>query len=413
LRCISIAKQLGEDYDVFFVGSKNYNRFVEKEHFLIIENNSIAIDEVVQKAMSFDFSWINKGNLEKAFLNDLEIIERCKPDIIVGDANLSLRMVAEKMHVFYVAVENNYLSNRYSDIRPVPHTHKAWNFRDKMSDANWENLISFVEKIVLRSVHKPFRYLRKKYGLSQQRNLLDEFEGDVVLLLDNPDIFPLGALESNKFCIGPQLYRNEGSEAEIKTWIQERKHRKTIYVSMGSSADVEKNTYFMKHLSTSEFNVIFSGNGNCVTDTVFSKQFINFTEIAEYIDVYVCHGGNGSIYQALFHAIPLLMIPSIFEQEWNVHRIVKLNLGSVHYPEKGITDFLKKLNIQISRKDSTATSAMKNKLLEGKQYHDVSEIFEQIRRQLFPADYPQTGIGNNSVQDKKLISENITTEPLC
>ncbi|WP_423246048.1 glycosyltransferase, partial [Lactobacillus delbrueckii] len=41
----------------------------------------------------------------------------------------------------------------------------------------------------------------------------------------------------------------------------------------------------------------------------------------------ICHGGNGSLYQALQAGIPILCHPSNFEQEWNLQGLEKSGCG--------------------------------------------------------------------------------------
>ena len=41
----------------------------------------------------------------------------------------------------------------------------------------------------------------------------------------------------------------------------------------------------------------------------------------------ICHGGNGTIYNALANKIPVLCLPSHPEQHWNVQRVLKLGYG--------------------------------------------------------------------------------------
>jgi UDP:flavonoid glycosyltransferase YjiC (YdhE family) len=44
-------------------------------------------------------------------------------------------------------------------------------------------------------------------------------------------------------------------------------------------------------------------------------------------DVVVCHGGNGTIYQALQHGKPIVGIPTIPDQEFNMRRVKALGVG--------------------------------------------------------------------------------------
>jgi UDP:flavonoid glycosyltransferase YjiC (YdhE family) len=65
---------------------------------------------------------------------------------------------------------------------------------------------------------------------------------------------------------------------------------------------------------------------------IYYKPLVCFEDIESKISLYISHGGNGSIYQAMSQPVPLIVIPAFFEQEWNAHRVKKLNLGQVIFP---------------------------------------------------------------------------------
>ena len=44
-------------------------------------------------------------------------------------------------------------------------------------------------------------------------------------------------------------------------------------------------------------------------------------------DVVVCHGGNGTIYQALSNGAPVIGLPEFHDQEFNMQRVEALGLG--------------------------------------------------------------------------------------
>ncbi|RMF59679.1 MAG: hypothetical protein D6748_05885, partial [Calditrichaeota bacterium] len=60
---------------------------------------------------------------------------------------------------------------------------------------------------------------------------------------------------------------------------------------------------------------------------IFHQPFLNIPAVIDRVDVVLTHGGNGSIYQALAGGVPVLCRPVIFEQEWNVRRVVELGVG--------------------------------------------------------------------------------------
>jgi UDP:flavonoid glycosyltransferase YjiC (YdhE family) len=44
-------------------------------------------------------------------------------------------------------------------------------------------------------------------------------------------------------------------------------------------------------------------------------------------DLVICHGGNGTIYQALQHGKPVIGIPTLADQKFNMRRVEALGLG--------------------------------------------------------------------------------------
>jgi UDP:flavonoid glycosyltransferase YjiC (YdhE family) len=46
-------------------------------------------------------------------------------------------------------------------------------------------------------------------------------------------------------------------------------------------------------------------------------------------DLVVCHGGNGTIYQALQHGKPVIGIPTVPDQQFNMRRVESLGIGKM------------------------------------------------------------------------------------
>ena len=83
-----------------------------------------------------------------------------------------------------------------------------------------------------------------------------------------------------------------------------------------------------------------------------SKSFINHTAILDMIDIVICHGGNGTIYQALSHGIPVICITNNFEQEWNSQRIEELELGTLINDISDVKEIRRVIDFWINRKRS-------------------------------------------------------------
>jgi UDP:flavonoid glycosyltransferase YjiC (YdhE family) len=57
------------------------------------------------------------------------------------------------------------------------------------------------------------------------------------------------------------------------------------------------------------------------------EQFIDGDAVMKICDVVICHGGNGTIYQALSHGKPVLGLPTIPDQSFNMRRVTALGVG--------------------------------------------------------------------------------------
>ncbi len=104
--------------------------------------------------------------------------------------------------------------------------------------------------------------------------------------------------------------------------------KKTIYVSMGSSGNWE-DVAFLNINYYSRYNIIAAGNseGKLWAPHITCVNFVNADDVFPAVDLVICHGGNGTIYQALAHGIPLLCMTAHFEQEWNVTAIQNAGLA--------------------------------------------------------------------------------------
>lgn len=52
----------------------------------------------------------------------------------------------------------------------------------------------------------------------------------------------------------------------------------------------------------------------------------------EKSDIVICHGGNGTIYQAMSKGVSIIGIPTMHDQEFNLDRVVDLGIG-IHLSE--------------------------------------------------------------------------------
>ncbi|MDQ3842876.1 MAG: hypothetical protein M3342_02510, partial [Bacteroidota bacterium] len=90
-----------------------------------------------------------------------------------------------------------------------------------------------------------------------------------------------------------------------------------------------------------------------------SLPFVPADAILPLTDLVICHGGNGTLYQALAYGIPLLCKTSHVEQEWNVQALERKGLGESLDRISTPIQYQKAVERWIDKKDSAPFLAIK------------------------------------------------------
>lgn len=328
LRCLQLAKYLRPRYDIRFAASEKYNDFIKRNGFETFECHSLNAAEVMAKIRRYDFSWINEQDLKQVLDHQIRIIRNYRPCSVLGDTNPTLKMAAEVTGTLYLSLQNAYMSKYYADVRHMSPTHPYFKYLRHLPPRLLHYLTKYGEAAKFRQIHRPFRQLRKHYGLPPLHSYPDELEGDLTLLCDLPELFPQKNLPSNYRWLPPLYY--DPADARFDFPRTPDPAKKTIIVSMGSSGDWQS-VSFLNDDHFRRYNVITAGDtmGYIRAPHVIKTSFINIHKVFPLADLLICHGGNGTVYQALFYGLPMLCMTAHFEQEWNVTALEKAGL-TVH-----------------------------------------------------------------------------------
>lgn len=326
LRCIVLCRHLMNYFEIKFANHAEYSSFISGENFSLFECESIDAKFATQKMEKFDFSWINEPDLEKVFLQQVGAIEKFRPVAVLGDHSPTLKMAAEKTGVRFISLLNGYMSKHYSGKRSISRTHPAYSFVRLLPGNLADALTKKGESIQLRKIHKPFKSIRNRYDLDNKEQYQDEHEGDITLICDLPEIFPQKELPFGYQVIGPLVYGGTAPEHKISRVID--KLKKTIFITVGSTGDWRK-LAFLNNPIFSKYNMVAAGDFHRILNAshIVHTDFLNVHELFPETDLVICHGGNGTMYQALLYRIPVLASTSHCEQEWNINAIEQKGMG--------------------------------------------------------------------------------------
>jgi len=398
LRCLKLANHLQPYFEIRFLQSAKYCSFINAGGYETFDCNTFDADNVQACIRKFDFSWLNKNDLEKIYLNQLAVIEEMRPLVILGDTMPTLKMATEKTGVKYISLLNGYISRHHADVHQMPASHPFYKYCKLLPSRVLDFLVEKGEQMSFKEIHQPFRELRNKYKLSGKHSYEDEMEGDINLLCDLPELFPQKILPAGYYHIPPLFYE----EAEAKDDVAEKldKSKKTLFASMGSTGDWSK-VSFLNHSYFERYNIITAGDTTHVVNTpnVINRSFVNIHSLFPFVDLVICHGGNGTVYQALLFSIPLLCKTAHFEQQWNVHKLETLQLGKSLDAIDAMEDYVMIVEQWIGRKKSNNFGLIENQIR--KAISSFPLIIDEIMKNEF---YEKQGIPTHSIEETKQIA---------
>ena len=336
-RCLLIANELNKKkIKVFFAGNGRYCFLVKKNKFELYNIPEILTDEIVknsEKGRKWPLTSVSK--IDSLVRADLSVISKIKPDLIVFDHRYITSISCRIAKIPSVSVTNIWWTN-YSKIKiGLPETHPIFlNFKQLRLLKNLpflENVGNKLTKVLFKKWARPYTQVCKIHRVVGINHIYDLFVGDKVLLPDMELMAPSSNLPKNYHHIGPLVWEpNKKMPENLK------KMKNYIYVSMGSSADPKifdviigvarnlKKERFVITLGKSRKKEDFKN----LPENVYLYDFLKGSDLVEKSKLVVCHGGIGTIYQALSFGKPILAVPFTVEQEvYGADRVNDLKVG--------------------------------------------------------------------------------------
>jgi UDP:flavonoid glycosyltransferase YjiC (YdhE family) len=271
--------------------------------------------------------------LDRAVKEDLEFIDRIKPDCIVGDFRLSLGVSAALRKIPYVNLTNLIWSptNRQKFI--VPEHPLVRIFGPSIVGAVSPPL-RFLSYFFLAKV---FNQLRRRHDLKAFGSLLDVYtQGDLVLYLDPIELFDVAPLLANHFAIGPLFY---SADLEVPKELQKLSHeRPNILLSMGSSGDLSVLQPIIEGIVDLPVNLIVAtaGRSDIAAMAAIHKNskakiimvdYLPLSKILPQCALCITNGGSPTGYLAASVGVPVLGVPYNLDQYLSMNAVAEFGAG--------------------------------------------------------------------------------------
>lgn len=333
-RTLAIARELDTaEFEVNFAASGEYADLARSEfpcHSVYTQPRERLLGRLHKNQSAF-----SEEELRKYVHDEIRLLNKLKPDIVIGDFRASLGISAVVSDTPYVCVTNAVWS-QYCAIQLDPP--ENWLATRILGKPLLRKMSPYLEPAIFRHHARPFNAIREEFGLSPYDNVREAMcSNDLTLFADMPEFFPCNDLPNHCRYIGPVLWEPETAGASAPVISSDRP---IVYLTMGSTGGAHIDE-IANALIGAGFTVVCTSAGDAAQST--SEHRLNLgmaagSRLCRLADVVVCHAGNGTVYQALAQGTPIVGVPEFFDQEFNAQRLEALELGVAVRPGRRLAE---------------------------------------------------------------------------
>jgi len=335
-RPLLVAKELQDrGHKIVFAGESPKIKFIQQEGFEVMPLYEPDPEMLYGNIRKGKLRFVTDTEIERMIEADLNLYKKVKPDIVLTDGRFTAPISAHIAGLKHVAIVN-VSSTEYRALPYIPFFEWIPKWLIRRNTKIWKLLDDInlsIEMIVFDNVMSIFQKLSKKYSLKKPITATNCLTGkDITLLADIPEYFPTRNLPRDYQYIGPLTWK---SNIPPPVWWPPQKDGKPfIYISMGTTGIEDFFHKVYELIKTSDLTAIIT-TGAQVSDIetiegkIYVENFIDGDIVMEESALVVCHGGNGTIYQALQHGKPVIGIPTIPDQKFNMRRVEALGVGKM------------------------------------------------------------------------------------
>lgn len=266
--------------------------------------------------------------LKKYVDDDLKIISRASPDVIIGDFRISLSVSARLAGVPYIGISDAYWS--LSELRdpPLPVLPGTRILPLPLYRAAFRLLAP----LVMHMHTLPMKRLRRQFGVEPGGSSLSEVyqDSDCTLYANIPMMFPrLKEKEPQKF-VGPL---NWALPSRLPNWWEALPPREAcVFVCLGSSGAIEQLHKLVDAVIDCDRTAIVATAGRQTIShqpdrNVFVADYLSGAAACSAASVVISNGGSPMSQLALSCGTPVLGVPSNMDQFLCMRHLCAANLG--------------------------------------------------------------------------------------
>lgn len=346
---------------------------LQKLHECVLIPNGVKPGDF-QKSIYLGKPIYTESVIENYIKNDLALIEKYSPDIVVSDFRVSAPVSCKLANVPLLTLANVIWSPYAIQKMQAPENQSL----DLMGPTLGAWAMKLLSPLFFKKLYQPMNVVRKKHGLKPLNNLYEMYTaGDYIGYLDPAGLVNTLELPENHKFLGPVTYSVKAAAPEWRQEFLAANHK--AVVALGSSGNINNLSTIVDAFDDFPGKVVLATSGRqapIVTDEKFIvANYIDLDQLLPYADLFVGNGGSSTNYQALMHGVPVIGIPFNLDQYFSMASIEKAGAGILMRSGKLSSHDLKK-NIHNLTSSDTFKNSIKNFSNELKTYNS-SQLFSE------------------------------------
>lgn len=315
-RTLVLAKELANEFEVRIAISRQFLSLAEELHIetRLVDLPVVDYDKFARGEPVFDTE--EKVGLFVATYG--AVMDEFKPDCVVSSMPMAARIPIRARRIPDVTIFDAC-------------NHPQFHMSDELTEDQERERIERAGQMLCR-----LNAVAKRMNAPEEKSLRVFFIADLNVLPDLPSLFPLRELPQSFVYMGPVTWKGAGKPLDPTVVIEANKP--LLYVTMGSSGNHEHMKIIAERLRDSQFQVVMTTGGVIDAQEMKSYERSGFY-VRDFLPgnkviasskqtIVICHGGIGTVYQALEHKAHGIIVIPAHRQHWRIgNRLAEIRLG--------------------------------------------------------------------------------------
>ena len=342
-RTLVLAKELASEFEVRIAISRRFLSLADELQIdtRLVDLPLVDYDKFSRGGPVFD----TEEKVERFAATYGAVMDEFKPDGVVSSMPMAARIAIMARRIPHVTIFDacNHPQFRLSE------------------ELNEEKECERIERF--GQMLRRFNAVAKGMNAPAEKSLRVYFIADLNVIPDLPSLFPIRELPRNFVYMGPLTWK--GASRPLDSTVVIDANKPLVYVTMGSSGNRKHMKTIAERLRGSQFQVVMTTGG--VIDAwelksyerpgFYVRDFLPGNKViaSSKQTIVICHGGIGTVYQALEHkACGILVVPAHQQHRRIGNRLAEIGLGRL-VTENDLAGIVEMVNQMLASPQDTAS----------------------------------------------------------